>query len=128
MIMDMETIEAPVAVQTPELVEVKLMRVYKIEQGGDVFALVTSEDNRLLAVCGQSYNPDMVALLGRCKFGGRASCCDVLAQMLGVGYVMCRMDAAQWLTRELKLALRLGREVRALLRSPSMLKAGKGAV
>lgn len=105
----------PVSVKVPKGLPVEELRLHRMEQGGEVFVLVTDRSNALFAVLCNRLSKRLAGVLERADFLGPATQCSALEGMLQCGYAMASYESAAWLTREVRLVLDMRPHVRAML-------------
>ena len=107
----------------------KTVRVLRIQQGAEVYALLVDGQNRLLLVAAIRLTDALEELVNRATFGegGGASRCSVLETCLAAGYVIAGYSAAEWLTKEARLLIELRPLVASVLFSePGAIDLGVG--
>jgi len=120
----LETMEVPLSVAVPSQLPVGELRIWKMRQGAEPFAMLVDGENRLLALCANRLTDGLDGVLARCEFCGPASASSPVAAMLGVGYVVIGHRAAEWLTREMRLVLDLRPKLKAALAADVELLTG----
>ena len=87
----------------------KRVRVLRLQQGVEVYALLVDERSRLLLIAANRLTENLEELVKRATFGegGSASQCSVLQACLKAGYVAAGYSAAEWLTKEGRLLIEL---------------------
>lgn len=122
MITFLELSEQPLAIAAPEQLPTRSVKVFRLERGADVFALLADDQCKPLGILAAGVTPGLARLIDEIQFLDRASGSDIMADLLDVGFCMLTHSAAAWISREARLIMDLRPMVRKALEGESLAK------